>query len=73
MQQLPIGSIIQMLRKQNQLTQLQLAQAIGVSAPAVSKWESGGSYPDITLLMPLARALGTTVDGALKNGATTIV
>lgn len=66
MMQLSIGSMIQTLRKQKGLTQEQLAQAVGISAPAVSKWESGGSYPDITLLMPLARALDTTVDGLLQ-------
>lgn len=64
--QLSIGGVIQTLRKKQGLTQEQLAQAVGVSAPAVSKWESAASYPDITLLMPLARALGTTVDGLLQ-------
>ena len=47
------------------MTQEQLAAALGVSAPAVSKWETGSSYPDITLLCPLARALGTDVDHLL--------
>lgn len=59
---LKIGSKITDLRKKKGLTQEQLAAALGVSAPAVSKWETGGSYPDITLLCPLARALGTDVD-----------
>lgn len=59
---LEIGSKITDLRKKKGLTQEQLAAALGVSAPAVSKWETGGSYPDITLLCPLARALGTDVD-----------
>lgn len=38
---------------------------LGVSAAAVSKWETNASYPDITLLSPLARALGLTVDALL--------
>ncbi len=38
-----IGEVILNLRKEKQLTQEQLAQAIGVSAPAVSKWETGDS------------------------------
>ncbi len=53
------------LRKARGMTQEQLAAALGVSAPAVSKWETDSSYPDITLLCPLARALGTDVDSLL--------
>ena len=41
------------------VTQEQLADRLGVSAPAVSKWEQGASYPDVTLLPALARALGS--------------
>lgn len=61
-----IGEVILNLRKEKQLTQEQLAQAIGVSAPAVSKWETGSTYPDILLLPPIARALGTTIDYLLS-------
>lgn len=57
-----IGGRIVELRKAKGMTQEQLAAALGVSAPAVSKWETESSYPDITLLCPLARALGTSVD-----------
>ena len=63
---LRIGSVIQRLRKLKGLTQEQLADSIGVSKAAVSKWESGSTYPDITLLSPIARLLGTTVDGLLE-------
>ena len=63
---LRIGSVIQKLRKIKGLTQEQLAESIGVSKAAVSKWESGSTYPDITLLSPIARLLGTTVDGLLE-------
>jgi transcriptional regulator with XRE-family HTH domain len=48
------------------MKQEQLAQAVGVSTPAVSKWETSSSYPDITLLAPIARALGTNVDTLLN-------
>ena len=65
-QSLNIGVHIAALRKAKGLTQEQLAARIGVSAPAVSKWETGNSYPDITLLCPLARALGTHVDTLLQ-------
>ena len=63
---LRIGSVIQKLRKLKGLTQEQLAESIGVSKAAVWKWESGSTYPDITLLSPIARLLGTTVDGLLE-------
>ena len=52
-----INEIIRQRRKALGLTQEQIAQRLGVSAPAVNKWESGASYPDITLLPPLARLL----------------
>lgn len=63
--ELRIGTKIMELRKAKGITQEQLAAALGVSAPAVSKWETDNSYPDITLLCPLARALGTNVDDLL--------
>lgn len=44
-------------RKKVGLTQEQVAKYLGVSTPAVNKWESGATYPDITLLAPLARLL----------------
>lgn len=62
---LKIGAKIIELRKAKGMTQEQLASALGVSAPAVSKWETDSSYPDITLLCPLARVLGTDVDSLL--------
>lgn len=61
-----IGGNIAALRRAKGLTQEQLAGLLGVSAPAVSKWETGASYPDITLLCPLARALDTNVDRLLQ-------
>ena len=61
-----IGANIAAFRKARGLTQEQLAEKLGVSAPAVSKWETGNSCPDITLLCPLARALGTNVDTLLQ-------
>lgn len=61
-----LGARIVALRKAKGMTQEQLASALGVSAPAVSKWETDTSCPDITLLCPLARALGTNVDTLLQ-------
>lgn len=60
-----IAEVIRKYRKEKGLTQDQLAERLGVSAPAVNKWENGNSYPDITLLAPLARALGTDIDTLL--------
>ena len=64
--ELKIGSKIAELRKAKGMTQEQLALALGISAPVVSKWETDNSYPDITLLCPLARALDTNVDTLLE-------
>jgi transcriptional regulator with XRE-family HTH domain len=61
-----IGKNIYALRKQHNITQEQLANAVGVSTPAVSKWETGVSMPDITLLAPIARKLNTTIDNLLS-------
>lgn len=63
--ELSVGKNIQNKRKSMGLTQDQLATALGVSIAAVSKWETGGAYPDITLLAPIARLLGITVDDLL--------
>ena len=55
-----INQTIRQRRQALGLTQEQLAQQLGVSAQAVHKWESAASYPDITLLPPLARLLAWT-------------
>lgn len=64
--EIKLGPRIASLRKSKSMTQEQLALALGVSPPAVSKWETGASCPDIALLCPLARALGTNVDTLLQ-------
>ena len=67
---LKMGATIAALRKRRGFTQEQLAALVGVSGPAVSKWETDASCPDISLLCPLARALDTTVDALLQFEAT---
>lgn len=52
-----IHAVIQERRKALGLTQEQVADYLGVTTPAVNKWEKGGSCPDISLLAPLARLL----------------
>jgi transcriptional regulator with XRE-family HTH domain len=60
-----IGTIIAAHRKERGLTQEELAEYLGVSKPAVSKWESGQSYPDIMLLPVIAAYFNTSIDELL--------
>lgn len=55
------GDVIRALREKKGMTQEALAQRLFVSAKAVSKWETGKGYPDISLLEPLAAALYISV------------
>ena len=57
-----LGNRIISLRKAKNMTQEALAKELGVSAPAISKWETNSSLPDVTLLCPLARALDTDLN-----------
>lgn len=60
-----IGKRIASLRKRKHMTQEQLAEQVGVSAQAVSKWENDLSCPDINLLPKLAEVFGVTTDNLL--------
>jgi transcriptional regulator with XRE-family HTH domain len=66
MEKLQIGEVIFRLRKEKGITQDQLGSFIGVSTAAVSKWESGNSYPDITLLPVLATFFNVSIDKLLN-------
>ena len=61
-----INQIIREKRKELSLTQEQIAELLGVSTPAVNKWEKGISYPDISLLPALARLLDTDLNTLLS-------
>lgn len=61
MNQYVTGTMIKRLREGKRMTQQQLAEKIGVSDKAVSKWETGKGYPDISLVEPLAEALGVSI------------
>ena len=61
MNQYVTGAVIRGLREKNKMTQLQLAEKLGVSDKTVSKWETGNGYPDITLLEPIADAFRISV------------
>ncbi|MBR6680344.1 MAG: helix-turn-helix transcriptional regulator [Clostridia bacterium] len=58
---------IKRLRAERNLTQEQLALALGVSSQAVSKWETSDTYPDGALLIPLANQLGVSLDELFGN------
>jgi len=62
-----IGEYISTLRKNNNLTQRELADKLGVTDKAISKWECGAGYPDISMLKPLSDVLGITVNELLEG------
>jgi transcriptional regulator with XRE-family HTH domain len=62
-----VGNFISTLRKSLGLTQQEIAERLGVTNKAVSKWETGEGYPEITILPVLAEILGVTID-ELLNG-----
>lgn len=61
-----IGQVIRQYRKEKDMTQEEMANRLGVTAPAVNKWENGGSMPDIMLLAPIARLLEISLDTLLS-------
>lgn len=61
-----IGEVIRKYRKENNLTQEEMANYLGVTTPAVNKWENGNSYPDIMMLAPIARLLHISLDTLLS-------
>jgi len=67
MMDMTIGKRIGLLRRQKNLTQEDLANAMGVSPQAVSKWENDQTCPDISALPKLARLLGVTVAELLSG------
>lgn len=71
MNQYVTGGAVRDFRERRGLTQAQLADRLGVSDKAVSRWETGRGYPDITLLEPLAESLGVSVIELLAGAAVT--
>lgn len=63
-----IGLYIKKLRKEKRLTQIELAEKLNVSFQAVSKWETGETLPDTSLLLDLCNELDTSVDTLLNGG-----
>lgn len=62
MDQKRIGAFIAQCRKEKNLTQMQLAERLGITSQAVSKWENGRGMPDVSLLQSLCDALGISLN-----------
>ena len=67
MDQIQIGKFIAEERKNKKLTQQQLADLLGISNKTVSKWECGGGFPEISLVLPLCEALDINVNELLSG------
>ena len=62
MNQIKIGEFISSQRRKNNLTQAALAEKLGITDRAVSKWENGRGLPDLSLIEPLCKILGITLN-----------
>lgn len=62
-----IGNLIYQLRKEKNMTQLQLAEKLGISDKAVSKWERGLGSPDLSLMPKLSEILGVDLEKLLTG------
>ena len=69
MNQYVTGAVIRTLREKNKMTQLQLAEKLGVTDKTVSKWENARGLPDITLLGPIAEAFSISVTELISGNA----
>jgi len=65
---LSFGQRLKMLRREADISQSDLADALGVSVQSVSKWECDAYYPDVSMLLPLSSVLGVTADCLLGAG-----
>jgi len=62
-----VGNLIAVLRKKKLMTQQTLATKLGVTNKAISKWETGEGYPEITIIPALSKELGITADELLAG------
>ena len=72
MDQIKIGKFIAERRKEKGLTQMQLAQELGITDRAVSKWENGRALPDASLMLQLCENLGISVTELLRGEVITM-
>ena len=61
------GEFLYTLRKEKGMTQAELAEELGVTNKAVSKWETGEAMPETALLLPISRIFGVTIDELLDG------
>ena len=69
--QMTMGNIIKELRKERGLTQEELAERLGVTYQAISKWENNAGMPDISQVVPLASVFGVSTDVLFGIAGTT--
>ena len=62
------GSFIAQKRKERNISQRELAKYLYITDKAISKWERGLSFPDITVLIPLSEVLGVSLYDLLTGG-----
>ena len=67
MNQEKIGKFILELRKEKNMTQQELADKIGVTDRAISKWENGRGMPDLSLMKPLCQKLGISINELISG------
>ena len=67
-----IGKTIAALRKQYGWTQVELAEKLGVSDKAVSKWESNGGYPEVSQFPSIAKIFGVSIDYLMTGEETAL-
>ncbi|MDO4607812.1 MAG: helix-turn-helix transcriptional regulator [Clostridia bacterium] len=67
-----LGKRIAELRAKTNMTQIELAEKLGITDRAISKWENGNSYPDITFLPILADLFNVTIDYIIRGKSQTI-
>ena len=72
MDQMKIGKFIADCRKRKGLTQMQLAEALGITDRAVSKWENGRAMPDSSIMLELCALIGITVTDLLNGEVVTM-
>lgn len=72
MNQIKIGRFIAECRKKNKLTQMQLAERLGITDRAISKWENGKSMPDSSIMLDLCKELKITVNDLLSGEVVTM-
>ena len=67
MDQEKIGKFIAKLRKEKNMTQNELAESLGITDRAISKWKNGRGMPDLSLLTPLCEILGVSINELLSG------